>query len=141
MAYPPPPPQPPSRPIGVAILAILVILAGVILVLISLVALLAGVAILATTGITLILVIAAVAFILSLILLLAGLGLWHLRPWAWWLAMIVIVLGIANAIAGMQLSRSTELRDLVPLALPVLILLYLFAVRHHFRSPVAYVAR
>ena len=138
MAYPPPPR--PGRPIGVLILAFLVILVGVILVLGSLLLIVAAVAVLATTGITWPLAVTFVIFILSLFLLLAGVGLWNLRPWAWWLAVIVLALTIASAVSRTGLAISSDWRDLLPLALPVLVLIYLVAVRHHFRSPTAYVA-
>ena len=145
MASPPPPPQyaqRPSRPIGVAILAILIILAGVVLVLISLVFVLAALVVMAATGSALILVLAGIAFLLSLILLLAGIGLWGLRPWAWWLSVIVLVLSIINEFAGVTLSslRALSTVDLIIFGFPVLMLIYLFAVRHHIRSPKTYAA-
>ena len=144
MAAPPPPPpypQRPSRPIGVAILAILIILVGVILVLVSLLFVLAALVVLAATGSVIILLIASVFFILSLLLLLAGIGLWKLRPWAWWLSIIVLILVIINRFAGVTLSdvRTLSTVDLIIVGFPILILIYLLAVRHHFRSPTPYV--
>src|SRR5947207_586645 len=51
-----------------------------------------------------------------------GSGLLSLRPWAWWLAIIVMVLSIVGSIG----SPITAI-------LPGLILLYLILVRRHFR--------
>ncbi len=132
MAYPAPPPR---RPIGVAILAILVILAGLILTLITLLFLIVALAVAATLGFLLV-GLAFIAFLLSLFLLLAGIGLWKLRPWAWWLSMIVLILIVVSQAATYSLSSLRQLGagQLVILALPVLILIYLIAVRGHFRS-------
>jgi len=135
MAYPPPPR--PRRPIGVAILAFLVVLVGVILVLLSLLAIVAGLAVLAAGAGSLILVLAGVFFILSLLLLLAGIGLWNLRPWAWWLAVLVLVLQIVRSLVAFDSSQGLGEANrpaLASLILPGLILIYLFAVRGHFRS-------
>jgi hypothetical protein len=81
--------------------------------------------------------------ILSLVLLAAGLGLWGLRPWAWWLSLIVLILIIANELSGLSLSGGVgglTSRQLIAIGLPILIFIYLLAVRHHFRSSTAYVA-
>jgi len=132
MAYPPPPP---SRPIGVAILALLVILAGLILTILTLLLLLVTLAFAPTLGFLLV-GLAFIAFLLSLFLLLAGIGLWKLRPWAWWLSMIVLILILISQAATYSLSNLRQLSagQLVVLAIPVLILIYLVAVRRHFRS-------
>lgn len=137
MAYPPPAPARPPRPIGVTILAFLVVLVGVILVLLALLAVVAGLANLAAGGGSLFLILAGVFFILSLLLLLAGLGLWNLRPWAWWLAVLVLVLQIARSLLAFDTSQGLGEANrplLLSLILPGLILVYLFAVRGHFRS-------
>ena len=92
-AYPTYPAAPTrSRPIGVTILAILTILGGVLLLL------------------------------LGIVWIAVGSGLLNLRSWAWWLAIIVMVVSVVGSIA-------------VPVAaiLPGLILVYLILVRHHFR--------
>ncbi len=129
MAYPPPPPR---RPIGVAILAILVILAGVVLTLLT------GLLLLATIVVAsgLFVAIALVLFLLSLFLLLAGIGLWKLRPWAWWLSVIVLVLTVITQLSSVGLSglRSLSTGELIVIGIPILILIYLIAVRGHFRS-------
>ena len=118
------PPPSPSRPIGVAILAILVILAGVILVLLAFAAfLLSGVGFLGG-----LLPIGLLGGFLGLILLIfglvwigVGLGLWHLRSWAWWLAVIVMVLSIIGGVAAPP-----------GIVVPLVILIHLMLVRHPF---------
>src|SRR3990170_4942113 len=90
MAYVPPP----RRPLGVAILAILVILAGAFLTFIALILVFFS-SILIVGGIPgggLVVAGSFIFLILSLVLLASGIGLWGLRPWAWWLATIVTVL-------------------------------------------------
>ena len=122
------------RPVGVAILAVLVILAGVILTLLALLTILAGLLV------PLLLGIGVIALILSLILLAAGFGLWNLRPWAWWLAMIVLVLTIISQLSGVGLAggfRNLSTGQLVAVVLPILMFIYLLAVRGTFRSRAA----
>lgn len=119
-----PPYAPPHRPIGVAILAILVVLVGVVLLIPAiLLLLLSGFAGLA--GLPLFGLVGAVAGIVLLIVALiwigVGLGLWHLRSWAWWLAVIVMVLTIIGLLAAPVFA-----------ILPILILVYLVLVRQHF---------
>ncbi len=148
MAYPQPYPQayqpPPSRPVGVAILAILMILAGALLTLLALL-LVFGSSLILVGGVPLAGLALAGSFIfllLSLLVLAAGLGLWHLRPWAWWLSVIVLVLIVVNEFWGTTLAhlRSLSAVSLLIIGFPVLLLIYLIAVRHHFRkaAPVAY---
>lgn len=117
---------PPSRPIGVAILAVLTILIGV-LILIAGVALLVFPLFLTPLGLPLVfgLTASAVGLIIILVSLLwigTGVGLFHLRSWAWWLAVIVMLLSVLSAAASYALA-----------ILPLLILIYLIIVRKHFR--------
>ena len=128
MSAPPPPAGytvPPKRPLGVAILAILVILVGVFLLLAGILALLgAGLAFLGGFGFFgLVGFVAALLFLIfGLIFVGVGLGLWHLRSWAWWLAIIVLILEILGSLGSP-----------ITLILPLLIFIYLVLVRHHFR--------
>ncbi|MEK6988036.1 MAG: hypothetical protein AABX97_08095, partial [Candidatus Thermoplasmatota archaeon] len=64
----------------------------------------------------------AVVLIVALVWTGVGLGLWHLRSWAWWLAVIVMVLSILGSFASPAFAL-----------FPILILVYLILVRHHFR--------
>lgn len=119
------PPPPPSRPIGVAILAILVVLVGVLL-------LLGAIAVLFLSGFVALVgllpfgalggILGIILLIIALLWIAVGLGLWHLRSWAWWLAVIVMVLSIIGAFA----APATVI-------VPLIILIYLVLVRHHFR--------
>jgi hypothetical protein len=118
--------QPPrTRPIGVAILAILVVLIGVFL-LIGAIGILVASGALAVAGLALFglvgAVLAAVLGILGIIWVAVGLGLWKLRGWAWWLAVIVMLITAVATIANPVAA--------VP---PAVILVYLIVVRGRFR--------
>ncbi len=123
MAYPAPRP---SRPIGVAVLAILIILVGAVFLLVAVASFaFAGFAAIrglpnffGITGAFL----GIIFLVFALIFIGVGLGLWHLRPWAWWLAIIVLVLLIVGSLA-----------DPVGLVIPLILLIYLVLVRQHFR--------
>jgi len=115
-----------SRPIGVTILAVLTILGGVLLLLLGIVviafsSLLVGVGLPLGFGLTGS-ILGAIVLIFGIIWIAVGSGLLNLRSWAWWLAIIVMVLSIIGSITA-------------PIAaiLPGLILVYLILVRHHFR--------
>jgi len=124
MSYPPVPyPHTRRRPIGVTILAILIILAGLFFLFISLAALLFATVTIGALG----LAIGVVLVILALLTLAAGFGLLGMRPWAWWLSVIVLVLSILAQVAAYQLG------SLWSIAIPALILVYLLAVRKYFR--------
>jgi len=137
MAYVPPP----RRPIGVAILAILVILAGAFLTFIALILVFFS-SILIVGGIPgggLVVAGSFIFLILSLVLLASGIGLWGLRPWAWWLATIVTVLVLLNyGLNWYSIGYPTQFAFLLPIVIPAIILLYLFAVRGSFQSQPAY---
>src|SRR5207244_8890349 len=130
-AYPTYPATPTrSRPIGVTILAVLTILGGVFLLLLGVVvvafsSLLVGVGLPLGFGLTGS-VLGAIVLIFGIIWIAVGSGLLNLRPWAWWLAIIVMVLSIVGSI-GSPISA----------LIPGLILVYLILVRHHFRSAVS----
>jgi len=123
--YPPPPYAPPRRPIGVAILAVLVTLGGVVLLILAIGILalsgLVGLGGLPTFGMVGALA-GGIVLIFALIWIGVGLGLWRLRSWAWWLAIIVMVLSIVSSLA----TPATAV-------IPALILVYLILVRDHFR--------
>ncbi len=116
----------PSRPIGVAILAILIILVGALFLLGAIgMFTLAGFA--AIRGLPTFFglggaFLGAILLILALLFIGVGLGLWHLRSWAWWLAIIVLVISIVGSLA-----------DPVGLIIPLILLIYLILVRQHFR--------
>ncbi|HLA46507.1 MAG TPA: hypothetical protein VJ207_02925, partial [Thermoplasmata archaeon] len=64
----------------------------------------------------------AIIVLVSLIAIVAGFGLWNLRPWAWWLAVIIAVIQLA--LNGLTLNFT--------LVLWLIILVYLLAVRKNF---------
>src|SRR2546425_7329408 len=124
--YPPGPYPPPSRPIGVTLLAVLTILLGVLIVGLGLLFIVAPL-ILVGVGLPLAFglaagVIGAIVLVFGLIWIGVGVGLLHLRGWAWWLAVIVVVLSIVGSVASPLTA-----------VIPALILIYLIVVRHHFR--------
>jgi len=115
----------PSRPIGVSILAILVVLGGVLFLLSGIAILLfsaafalGGLGIFGLAGS----ILGGIVFIFGIIWIAVGLGLWNLRGWAWWLAVIVMVLTILGGISAPAV-----------IVVPLLILIYLILVRNHFR--------
>ena len=124
--YPPGPYPPPSRPIGVTLLAVLTILLGVLIVGLGLLFIVAPL-ILVGVGLPLSFglaagVIGAIVLVFGLVWIGVGVGLLHLRGWASWLAVIVMVLSIVGSFASPLTA-----------AVPALILIYLIVVRHHFR--------
>jgi hypothetical protein len=138
-AMPPPgayaPQMPQKRPLGVTILAVLTIIFGLLGFLggILLVVLFAAASTMlaaefqAAAG--LLLGLAALLTIVSLVSMIAGVGLLRLRSWAWWLTIIVGVLSIVTNIGTYVLY---------PIAIPygivlwVIILAYLVTVRNRF---------
>jgi len=135
VSAPPPPPgvyppgyyqaPRPSRPIGVSILAILVVLGGVLFLLSGIAILLfsaafalGGLGIFGLAGS----ILGGIVLIFGIIWIAVGLGLWNLRGWAWWLAVIVMVLTILGGISAPAV-----------IVVPLLILIYLILVRNHFR--------
>src|SRR5206468_1058983 len=102
--YPPGPYPPKVRPIGVTLLAVLTILLGVLIVGLGLLFIVAPL-ILAGVGLPLAFglaagVIGAIVLVFGLLWIGVGVGLVHLRGWAWWLAVIVMVLSIVGSFAS-----------------------------------------
>jgi len=135
MAYAPPP----RRPIGITILAVLVILAGLIAVLVTLLLVLAAVLLIPAWGL-LPVIVTGIVFLLAVLLLASGFGLLGLRPWAWWLAVIVLVLNLVFTFSQLGIPGLGTLAtgQMITIAIQVLVLLYLFAVRGSFRSQPTY---
>lgn len=119
-------PMPPKRPLGVSILAILAGLAGII-------GILGGVAIMALSGAAAFAgygILAGLGAALGVLILLLGvitlvyaIGLWRMRGWAWWLAMIV---GVISIVIGIVTS------NWISVGINLIIIIYLFVVRGHF---------
>src|SRR5437773_10762699 len=101
-AYPAAPTR--SRPIGVTILAVLTILGGVLLLLLGIdvvafSSLPVGVRLPLGFGLTGS-VLGAIVLIFAITWIAVGSGLLNLLPWAWWLAIIVMVLLLAGRICS-----------------------------------------
>ena len=118
--------MPPKRPIGVAIIAILSFLAGLVEILGG-VALLGLAALGATAGAGFLAafagIIGGVLLILGLITLAVAIGLWRMRSWAWWIALIVNLISIV-------LSIGTA--GYVGVIFPLIIVIYLIVIRDKF---------
>ncbi len=129
----PPAPAPRKTPIGVIILGVLTILSGLALVAVGGVFVLAaffavgagpvGGIFAAIFGI-----IGAIILIFGIIAILAGVGLIRLRPWAWWLAMIVAVLAFLSSLADVGSLWYVTVLELV-------IIVYLVVVKKEFGRP------
>ncbi len=118
--------MPPKRPIGVAIIAILSFLAGLVEILGG-VALLGLAALGATAGAGFLAafagIIGGVLLILGLITLAVAIGLWRMRSWAWWIALIVNLISVV-------LSIGTA--SYIGVIFPLIIVIYLIVIRDKF---------
>lgn len=70
-------------------------------------------------------VVGAAFVIFGLIAILAGVGLIRLRPWAWWLTMIVTVLSLLGSLAALSTAWYLTVLDLI-------IIIYLVVVKKEF---------
>ena len=113
----------PSRPIGVAVLAILAISLGTLVSLGGLVALGIGGLQFVAGAETLPPSLGIIILLLGVMAIVAGVGLWDTRTWAWWLTVIVAV--VLLTVSGMAAIWIT-------VAVVVFILVYLAAVRSRF---------
>jgi len=122
--------MPPKRPIGVAILAILSFLAGLAEIVIGL----GLMALSAVSGAVIdpsvygplaafIGVIGAVLLLLGIVTMAVAVGLWRMRSWAWWVAIIVNVISILVVIGTYSWYG---------LVFPLIIVIYLVVVRDKF---------
>ncbi len=131
------------RPLGVTILGSLAVVGGVILLILSLISLLAFFAVIAMdvspdVPENTFLVSSLVNLIVGAILLGVGNGLLNLRPWAWWLAFIVAIVGLLRAIFALlvgaaQATITAFVGALFGLVLLLVFLGYLLSVSKHFR--------
>ncbi len=132
MGTPPPIPQtarPLHRPVLVAILAVLLMLGGALLIVVGLLlAVAAGILgglVAGAGGLLVGAALGAVVLIGGVLMLVAGLGLWGMRSWAWWLAAIVLVI---------ELLYGLRNGGVVGPVLLGLFLVYLIAVRRNFNQ-------
>ncbi len=128
-------PEPRKRPLGVVIRAAVVIAIGTVLTFLGTLAVLATLTLVAlgdpNARALLLLAILALAF--AIVILVAGIGLYNLRPWAWWLAVIALSFQLLSYVARPGVSWSPSVWDNLPWIIPALSLAYLVAVRRHFR--------
>jgi len=131
-----------ARPLGVTILGVLVILVAIFVGLIALLAIAAGLA-LAAGGAggwgSFAFISGLVFLIFAIILGLAGSGLLKLRPWAWWLAAIVIFLDLAWTAYGI-FSGGYDMGSIFTALVLLVLFVYMLTVRKYFRPTAAPVA-
>lgn len=123
-----------KRPIGVVIRAVLVIVVGAILTILATLAVLAALAAVALGVVgPAVLFLSILVLMFSIVVLAAGIGLYNLRPWAWWLAVIALALQLLSVLARSGVRWNPVFWENLSWLLPLFSLLYLFAVRRRFR--------
>ncbi len=131
------------RPLGVTILGGLAVVGGIILLVLSLISLLAFFAMIGLevdpeiSG-EAFLISAVINLIVGLVLLGSGRGLLNLRPWAWWLAFLIAIVGVLRSVFALvtgvaQAALSALASSLVGLVLLLVFLGYILSVKKHFR--------
>jgi uncharacterized membrane protein (DUF2068 family) len=125
------------RPLGVTVLGFLVFLAGFVVILAGIGGILLGLTgLLPSSPVPLGLVLEGViALALGIVLLAAGAGLLQLRPWAWWLAVITVLLSLVYTVYGIWQSGAVPIGSVVSAVLLAVIFVYLLSVYRFFRRP------
>ncbi|HVB72045.1 MAG TPA: DUF2127 domain-containing protein [Ktedonobacteraceae bacterium] len=119
-----------SRPLGVTIISILLGIQAVLLIVVGLTAVLAG----GVSGTGFLFFVGWIPLVIGILSLILAWGLWNLRPWAFWTAVILEALSIINHIFGLGNNGSRGTGGLI---ISVIILLYLLLdsnVRRAFRT-------
>jgi lysylphosphatidylglycerol synthetase-like protein (DUF2156 family) len=113
-----------ERPFGVSLIAVVVMLVGAVTVVLGLLGMLLGFVtgiMDASRGSGFAFLAGVAGVVLGAVYVLAGIGLWNLRAWAWWLAVLAGVVGFVLAL-GSPFWMVTW----------ALVVAYLFVVRAHF---------
>ncbi|MCI4365540.1 MAG: hypothetical protein L3K10_05715 [Thermoplasmata archaeon] len=126
----------PGRPLGVAIIAVLLglfgfftLLGGILVAVLSNYGLALGQTnLFGVTGS----VVGVVLIILGLIELAVAVGLWHLSMWALVVAVLVLLYEVLGPIISIALNKEGS-GAVIGIIIPLLLLIYLVAVRRHFR--------
>ncbi len=125
------------RPLGVTILGLLVMLVGFIVILAGIGGIIVGLAsLLPGSPIPFYLTVEGIiAFALGIVLLGAGAGLLQLRPWAWWLSLVTVLLALVYTGYGIWQAPATALGSIVSEVLLAVVFVYLLSVYRFFRRP------
>lgn len=78
------------------------------------------------------LAIGAVTLILGIFGFILFIGLWGMKGWAWWLALIINLVSVILGIYGFYNSGFLDYTPLMSMILPLIIVIYLFFVKKHF---------
>src|SRR5437588_3669791 len=100
-----------GRPLGVTIIAILVAIGGVL-------GIIGGLLLFAFIP-----ALAIFSLVVGVLDLILAWGLWTLKPWAFWMAVIIEVIALVQGIFGLAQGQGGSVFSLI---FPIVILLYLF---------------
>ena len=114
-----------DRPLGVTIICILSWIGAIALIAIGALMVLGGL------FIPLLAVVGAVFLVIGIVSFLVTFALWNLKMWAWW---IIVILNVISIVSG--IGSAVAYGDFSPIfgiIIPVIIVIYLWTVRDHFR--------
>lgn len=114
-----------DRPLGVTIICILSWIGAIALIAIGALMVLGGL------FIPLLAVVGAVFLVIGIVSFLVTFALWNLKMWAWWLIVILNVISIVSGIGSAVVYG--DFSPIFGIIIPVIIVIYLWTVRDHFR--------
>ena len=120
-----------ERPIGVIIIAILQLIGALAMLGLGALSLIAGLAI-PFFGFIL-MALGAFMLVWGIIGLILFWGLWGMKSWAWLITIIFNIISIIMGVYGFYNSGFVDFTQLVNVIIPLIIVIYLFFVREHFR--------
>ena len=115
-----------ERPLGVTIICILQFIGAIGGIVIGALAVLLGLAI--ASG--LLLALGAVILVIGIIAFFVTFGLWKLKSWAFWLTIIINIVSILSSISTALSGYPSAIGGLI---IPLIVMIYLFTVKDHFR--------